>query len=189
MHTNDYLVIAGSTRPMRRSPAIARWVADLGDQMGDAPFRVIDLKDLGLGLDDEPGIPAKDDYVRETTRAWSALVQAAKGVVFVSPQYNWGYPAPLKNALDHLYNEWRGKPVMIVTYGQRGGGKCAHQLRQVAEGLNMRPAAIMPALKLTRAQVEANDGRVIPERDFVGDLGLVRQAFAEFGVQIEASQA
>ncbi len=54
---------------------------------------------------------------------------------------------------------------MIVTYGQRGGAKCAQQLRQVAEGLNMRIAETMPALKLTRDQIEANDGSVTPERD------------------------
>jgi NAD(P)H-dependent FMN reductase len=41
--------------------------------------------------------------------------------VFVSPQYNWGYPAPLKNAIDHLYKEWLGKPAVIVTYGGHGG--------------------------------------------------------------------
>ena len=68
MHTPSYIVIAGSTRPNRRSPVIAQWVAELGEQVASAPFRVIDLRDLGLQLDDEPGIPALHDYARETTR-------------------------------------------------------------------------------------------------------------------------
>ncbi len=62
-------------------------------------------------------------------------------IVFVSPQYNWGYPAPLKNAIDHLYKEWAGKPAMIVTYGGHGGSKCAAQLRQAFAEL---AAAIPP---------------------------------------------
>ena len=46
-------------------------------------------------------------------------------------QYNWGYPAALKNALDYLYRSWNGKPAMIVSYGSHGGGKGAAQLKQV----------------------------------------------------------
>jgi NAD(P)H-dependent FMN reductase len=58
--------------------------------------------------------------------------------VFVFPQYNWGYPAVLKNALDLPYHEWAEKPVGLVTYGSRGGGLAATQLRQVLRGLHMR---------------------------------------------------
>ncbi len=43
------------------------------------------------------------------------------------PQYNWGYPAVLKNALDYLYREWRDKPASFITYGTRGGTKAAEQ--------------------------------------------------------------
>ena len=60
------------------------------------------------------------------------------GFVFVFPQYNWGYPAPLKNALDFLYFEWRDKPATTVTYGTRGGNRGADQLRGVLDGLHMR---------------------------------------------------
>jgi hypothetical protein len=56
----------------------------------------------------------------------------------VFPQYNWGYPAVLKNALDFLYHEWANKPAGLVTYGSRGGGLAATQLRQVLQGLHMR---------------------------------------------------
>jgi NAD(P)H-dependent FMN reductase len=166
MHANSFLVIAGSTRPTRRSPVIARWVARLGDALDDAPFHVIDLCDLGLGFDDEPGIPAMHDYVRASTRNWSELVMAARGVVFVAPQYNWGYPAPLKNAIDHLYREWRDKPALIVTYGSRGGGKCGAQLREVLGGLKLRLTEAMPALSLSRERIEADDGEVDPVQDF-----------------------
>jgi NAD(P)H-dependent FMN reductase len=74
---------------------------------------------------------------------------------------------------------------VIVTYGGHGGGKCAMQLRQVAEGLNMRPVRTMPALRIPRALIEANDGSVEPARDFADDLPDVRQAFAELKVELE----
>jgi NAD(P)H-dependent FMN reductase len=180
MHTNDYLVIAGSTRPTRRSPAIAQWVAALGNAAGEGAFRVIDLRDLGLGLDDEPGIPAAGQpYASAATQGWSELIQAAKGVVFVSPQYNWGYPAGLKNAIDHLYHEWRGKPVLIVTYGSHGGNKCAAQLREVLTGMKVSLTAAMPGLKLSQERIEANDGVVDPDVDFASHRDEVVAGLAE----------
>ena len=167
MHTVNYLVIAGSTRPNRRSPVIAQWVAALGDELGSGSFRVIDLRDLNLDLDNEPGIPAAGAaYASAATRNWSELVSGAKGIVIVTPQYNWGYPAALKNAIDHLYREWRDKPVLIVTYGGHGGGKCGAQLREVLGGMGVRLTDLTPGLRLARARIEANDGEVDPGSDF-----------------------
>jgi NAD(P)H-dependent FMN reductase len=184
MHANDYLVVAGSTRPIRRSPAIAQWVADLGNAAlgksgGEGTFGVLDLRDLDLRLDDEPGVPAIHDYVSSATRRWSELVADAKGVVIVTPQYNWGYPAVLKNAIDHLYREWKGKPVLIVSYGSQGGGKCAAQLREVMGGMGVRLAEATPGLKLGRDRVAANDGAVEPETDFAEQRAEVIAALAE----------
>jgi NAD(P)H-dependent FMN reductase len=166
-------VISASTRPTRINPAIARWV------MAQAPagleLELLDLVDWPLPMDDEPHIPAAGrGYDHPHTQAWSDKIATAGAYVFVTPQYNWGYPAPLKNALDHLHAEWTGKPAMIVSYGFHGGGKCAGQLRQVLDGLRMRPAATMPALTLpeemkTGAGVElalASFGPAIPS---VGD--------------------
>ena len=189
MHTHHYLVIAGTTRPLRRSPAVAQWIAGLGEGVADAEFRVVDLQDLGLGLDDDPGIPAIGAYVRETTRAWSKLVSAAAGVVFVTPQYNWGYPAPLKNAIDHLYREWKGKPALIVTYGGHGGGRCAGQLREVLTGMNLNLTTTMPALHLARARIEADDGVVEPHVDFENHLEELRVALRELIALAKAETA
>lgn len=179
MTFSGVLVIAGSTRSTRRSPLIAQWVADLGREASGLSFRVVDLLDLGLALDDEPGIPAKDGYTRASTTAWSEQVSAAAAVVFVTPQYNWGYPAALKNAIDHLYREWRDKPAVIISYGGHGGGKCATQLREVLTGLKMRLTTVMPALPLSRERIEANDGRVDPAEDFSAQREDVLRAIAE----------
>lgn len=104
----------------------------------------LDLRDLDLvALAQEPRVPAHikkvpDDYAHTVTREWSAKVSASAAFVIVTPQYNWGYPAPLKQALDSLYWEWRNKPVAVVSYGGRGGGKCNAQLREVLSGLRMQ---------------------------------------------------
>src|ERR1700677_2561553 len=112
IHAPKTLVIVGSTRARRICPQIAEWVAQIGRETLPGPIEVVDLKAWPLPMDDEPGIPAGHPYVFDHTHAWSRKVSEGDAFVFVSPQYNWGYPAPLKNALDHLYKEWSGKPAM-----------------------------------------------------------------------------
>jgi NAD(P)H-dependent FMN reductase len=179
IHTLPILVIAGSLRPRRIAIQIADWVAEVGRETTRAAFEVVDLKDWPLPMDDEPGVPAGGHYEFEHTRAWSRKIAAAEAFVFVTPQYNWGYPAALKNALDHLYSEWAGKPAMIVTYGGHGGVRCAEQLQQVCEGLHMSPLATKPAMKLPRALIEGNSGAIEPAVEFASHLGELRRAFGE----------
>jgi len=179
IHASKILVIIGSTRAIRICPQIAHWVAQTGRETIRGAFEVVDLKDWPLPMDDEPGIPAAHDYVFDHTKAWSRKISEGDAIVFVTPQYNWGYPAALKNALDHLYKEWSGKPAMIVTYGGHGGSRCAEQLRQVLEGLKMKPVATMPAFKLAREQIEANAGDIDPAAAFADHLEVLRLAFAE----------
>ncbi len=86
-------------------------------------------------------------YHQPHTQTWSQLISSHDAFIFITPQYNWGYPAALKNAIDYLFNEWKGKPALIVSYGGHGGGKAAAQLRVVLEGgLDMRIVGPMPGL-------------------------------------------
>ncbi|WWD19885.1 hypothetical protein CI109_104354 [Kwoniella shandongensis] len=73
-------------------------------------------------------------YSDESIRKWSKTVLGWDGLIVLSPQYNWGYPAPLKNAFDHLFNEWNGLPVAIATLGGHGGSKAHEQLKVVLGG-------------------------------------------------------
>ncbi len=149
---------------------------------------ILDLKDWPLPMDDEPGVPAAHPYENEHTRAFGRKIAAAGGFVFVTPQYNWGYPAPLKNALDHLYKEWSGKPAMIVSYGSHGGGRCARQLRQVLKGLNMKPVAAMPGLKLSRDTIKANAGSVDAARVFAQHGRALRRGFLQLNATLEGKR-
>jgi len=178
-HASPTLVIAGSLRPRRIAPQVAHWVAQIGREATGGAFEVIDLKDWPLPMDDEPEVPHGGRYAFEHTRAWSRKIGGAGAYVFVTPQYNWGYPAPLKNALDHLYTEWAGKPAMIVTYGGHGGERCGEQLQQVCEGLRMKPIATRTALTLPRAHIEANSGQIDPAAAFGAHVEDLKQAFGE----------
>ncbi|KIW88933.1 uncharacterized protein Z519_10417 [Cladophialophora bantiana CBS 173.52] len=103
---------------------------------------LIDLTDHPLPFFNEPGIPQLItdplDYTHEHTRAWSKVITSHGAFIFVTPQYNWGYPANLKNAIDYLFNEWVGKPAMVVSYGGHGGGQSAGQLKQVLGAVRMK---------------------------------------------------
>ena len=178
IHASTVLVITGSVRARRIGLDIAKWVAEIGRGAIAGRIEVVDLKDWPLPMDDEPGVPAAHGYAFAHTSAWSAKVSQADAFVFVTPQYNWGYPAPLKNALDHLYKEWSGKPAMIVSYGSRGGGKCARQLRQVLKGLHMKPVAAMPGFRLSKESIKANSGVIDPERALAKHRKELRRGFA-----------
>ena len=131
-------VIIGSTRPSRICPGIAQWFQDVAQEHSPLRYELVDLAEVNLPFLDEPLMAALGQYEHEHTRAWSRMVSSYGGFVFVFPQYNWGYPAPLKNALDFLYAEWSGKSASYVTYGTRGGNRGARQIREVLAGLDMR---------------------------------------------------
>ncbi|KAJ6136538.1 NADPH-dependent FMN reductase [Penicillium capsulatum] len=91
--------------------------------------------------------------------------------------YNWSIPASLKNALDYLFHEWKGKAAGIVSYGSRGGGKAAEHLRGILTGLRMRVVSTAPGLpvKYTGLPVgEAEERFMVDERDLEGwkDAGV-----------------
>lgn len=182
------LLVMGSTRAGRNCPAITAWVEAIGRACVDVEYETVDLADWPLPMDDEPVIPALGDYRQPHTRAWSGKVREAGAVVFVTPQYNWGYPAVLKNAIDHLYREWRDKPTVIVTYGGHGGTRCSRQLRRVAAALRMRVVATTPALVLPDAVIRQG-AALDPDRDFRASAPAVRQAFSELAMQIEGRES
>jgi NAD(P)H-dependent FMN reductase len=149
-------VVVGSNRPRRICPEIAEWVRSTAATDSTLAFETIDLREVALPFLDETEMAALGVYEHEHTRSWSRLVSSYDGFVFVFPQYNWGYPAVLKNALDFLYAEWRDKPAGLVTYGSRGGVRAAAQLQVVLQGLHMRNTATNPALTTNGSQLRDN---------------------------------
>ncbi len=122
-------VIIGSTRPNRVGEGVARWIFELLSQRQDAQFELVDLKDFNLPLLDEPGIPSMGNYTQAHTLKWAAKISGFDAFVFVTPEYNHGTCAALKNALDFLYTEWNNKACGFVSYGGSGGTRAVEQLR------------------------------------------------------------
>src|SRR6202034_4677357 len=91
-----------------------------------------------LPMLEEPNRPRLGQYTKRHTKEWSAIIDAADAIVFVTPEYNYGYPASIKNAIDYLHREWNYKPVGFVSYGGIAAGTRAVQpLTQVLTTLRM----------------------------------------------------
>ncbi|NGM13081.1 GNAT family N-acetyltransferase [Verrucosispora sioxanthis] len=157
MSSNDstplrVLVITASTRPGRLGPAITDWFVRTvrSDAASDAiTVDVADLAEVALPLLDEPEHPASGSYRHEHTRRWSRTVAAADAFVVVTPEYNFGMPAVLKNAFDFLYHEWAWKPVAFVSYGNTSAGtRSAQMAKQVVTTLRMMPIGATVALRI-----------------------------------------
>src|SRR5436305_454845 len=133
-------VIIGSTRPGRAGLPIAQWFVERARAHGGFEVEVADLAEIALPLMDEPNHPRLHRYTQQHTKDWSARIDRADAVVMVTPEYNYGYPAALKNAIDYLHEEWRDKPVGFVSYGGVAAGtRAVQQLKQVVTTLRMMP--------------------------------------------------
>ena len=156
-------VIIGSTRPGRAGLPIAQWFAERARQHGGFTVETADLAEIDLPLFDEPNHPRLGKYTHQHTRDWSARIDRADAIVFVTPEYNYGYPAPLKNAIDYLHREWRYKPVGLVSYGGVSGGtRAAQMLKQVVTTVKMMPIPEAVSIPFV-AQRIGDDGRFQPD--------------------------
>ena len=153
------LVVVASTRPTRTGPAVADWFLAQVPADPDLEVDVADLAEIALPFLDEPVDAHSGSYVHAHTLAWSARVDAADAVVLVMPEYNRGYTAPLKNALDYLADEWRDKPVGFVSYGMSSGGmRAVEAITPVVVALGMVPVA--SAVTVHLRQRLGDDGRL-----------------------------
>lgn len=106
-------IISPSVRKGRNSHRIALYVNKLITETGLAEAEIIDLAryefpvfNERLKYQDSPG---------DNTLEFAGKIRSSDGVVIIAPEYNGGYPASLKNAIDLLTDEWRKKPVAFVT--------------------------------------------------------------------------
>jgi NAD(P)H-dependent FMN reductase len=134
------MIIVASTRPGRVGLPVSEWFEARALGQGDFDIDLADLKEIDLPFLDEPKHPRLREYEHQHTKEWSARVEAADAFVFVMPEYNYGFNAPLKNALDYLNVEWNYKPVGLVSYGGVAAGtRAAQMIKQVVTTLKMMP--------------------------------------------------
>ena len=155
-------VIIGSTRPGRVGPAVADWIIERARARGDFEVAVTDLAELNLPMFDEPNHPRLHQYVHQHTKDWSAIVEASDAFIFVIPEYNYGFNAATKNAIDYLNSEWLNKPAGIGSYGAVAAGtRAAQMLKQVLSALKVVPVLDSVNIPFIREKLD-EDGRLKP---------------------------
>jgi NAD(P)H-dependent FMN reductase len=135
-------VIVGSTREGRFSEKPARWILQHLKQRDDVDARLLDLRDFPMPFFDQPltpAMPGRPAFEHEVVRKWTAAIAQSDGFVFVTPEYNFGPAAVLKNAIDWVYPEWHRKPASFVSYGSAGGVRSVQQLREIMIELQIAP--------------------------------------------------
>jgi NAD(P)H-dependent FMN reductase len=154
-------ILVGSVREGRKSLPIAQWVDARAALRNEFQTELVDLADWSLPMfafAKPPAIGLSEDAAQ---RRWAAKISAADGYIFISPEYNHGPSAVLKNALDHLYAEWNRKPAAFVSFGNTGGARAVEQLRGVA--IELRMALLGEAVHIFNAGDKIADAR------FAGD--------------------
>jgi NAD(P)H-dependent FMN reductase len=157
------MIIVASTRPGRVGIPMAEWIRDVTLRHGG--FESVDFADLAeidLPFMNEPHHPRLHKYTHQHTRDWSARVAPADAFVVVTPEYNYGMTAPLKNAIDYLHREWAYKPVAFVSYGGVAAGTRSVQMTKLVM-TTLRMFALFEAVYVPFVhQFIGADGRVQP---------------------------
>ncbi len=109
-------IILGSTRPKRFSEKPGKWIFEELTKREGVEAELLDLRDYPLPFFNEPVSPTRlnGQYSSDVATKWVNKIAEADGYILVTPEYNHGYPAVLKNALDYPYNEWNNKSVAFV---------------------------------------------------------------------------
>ena len=132
-------IVIGSTREGRFGDKPAHWVHEIAKQRTDLVVELIDLRDHPLPFFNEPMSPAWAPVKNEAAQRWAGKLAALDGLIAVTPEYNHGPSAVLKNAFDYAYKEFIRKPIGFVGYGGVGAARAVEQLRLVATELQMAP--------------------------------------------------
>jgi NAD(P)H-dependent FMN reductase len=178
------LIVIASTRPGRVGLPVANWFGGRATEHAGFEIEVVDLAELALPLLDEPKHPRLRQYTKDHTRAWSATVDAVDAFVFVTAEYNYGYPAALKNAIDYLHHEWQYKPVGFVSYGGVAAGtRSVQQLKQVVTALRLMPTAASVNIPfvtqfLNDGVIKGNDVMIQAASDMLDELLALQAALA-----------
>lgn len=134
-------IILASIRDNRFGDKPAAWIMEQAKTVEGITVELLDLRDYQLPLFAEGVSPAyvEGEYNTPEVNRWANKIAESDAFIIVTPEYNHGYPASLKNNIDYLYKEWNNKPVCFVSYGSTGGARVIQQLREVSIELQMAP--------------------------------------------------
>jgi NAD(P)H-dependent FMN reductase len=114
-------IVSSSVRKGRKSHHVALYLKNYLTEKHLASVEILDLKEYSFPVFTE----ALKNQTLPTPEVldFAGKIRSADGIIIVTPEYNGGYPASLKNVIDLLYDEWHGKPISIATVsaGDFGG--------------------------------------------------------------------
>ncbi|HYD11065.1 MAG TPA: NAD(P)H-dependent oxidoreductase [Acidimicrobiales bacterium] len=177
-------VIVASTRPGRVGRAVGEWFAGEAETEGTFDVELVDLAEVALPFFDEPKHPRLREYEHDHTKRWSATIERADAFAFVMPEYNFGYTAPLKNAIDFLWHEWNDKAVVLVGYGGVSAGTRAMQtIKPTLTSVKLHAVAEVPIPFVTKVidggTVTPNEAMRNGARAAIAELARVDEALAK----------
>jgi NAD(P)H-dependent FMN reductase len=135
-------VIVGSTREGRFSEKPARWIMQHLKKRAGVDARLLDLRDFPMPFFDQPltpAMPGRAAFEHKVVQKWTTAIGVSDGFIFVTPEYNYGTSAVLKNAIDWVYPEWHRKAACFVSYGSAAGVRAVQQLRETMIELQIAP--------------------------------------------------
>lgn len=149
-------IISSTVRPGRKGPIVAKWITDLATENGNFNVELLDLGEINLPMMNEPNHPSLKKYQHEHSKWWSAKIEEADAFIFVTAEYDYNYPAPLRNALEYLSQEWSYKAAGVVSYGGVSGGTRA--LNSLKNDLaSLKVVALTEAVNFPFFQNNIND--------------------------------
>ncbi|HVB97331.1 MAG TPA: NAD(P)H-dependent oxidoreductase [Chloroflexota bacterium] len=158
-------VIVGSTRATRFADTIVRWFNSQVEQRDDLTLDVIDLRDTPLPTVQQSESMAGSNYVSPDVQRFAARLGIADAFLVVTPEYNHGYPASLKLAIDSVHQEWKAKPVGFISYGGSSGGlRAVEQLRTVFSEMHTVTVRDAVSFHFARTQFDDNGEPRDPNR-------------------------
>ena len=163
-------VISSTVRPGRKGPIVAKWIAGLAAGNEDFEVELLDLGEVDLPLMNESNHPSLKKYEHAYTKAWSAKIEDADAFIFVTAEYDYNYPAPLRNALEYLFHEWAYKAAGLVSYGGISAGTRAWLSLKNDLG-TFRMVPIIESVNIPFFTKYIND-----DDEFVADDNLIKAA-------------
>lgn len=172
-------IVVASTRPERFAPVVADWFRGMVAARPEFAAGVLDLREFTLPVElvETPEVDA-----------FRARLAAADAFAVVTSEYNHGYPASLKTALDSAKHEWRAKPIGFVSYGGLSGGlRAVEQLRQVVAELHM--VSVRESVSFAQAKRRFDATGATDDKAAVDACGRMLGQLAWWGRTLRAARA
>src|SRR3569833_2087650 len=167
-------IISSTVRPGRKGPIIVKWITDLAKASGNFDVEFLDLGEINLPLMNEAVHPIMKQYEHEHTKQWSAKIDEADAFIFVTAEYDYSYPASLKNALEYLVHEWAYKPAGIVSYSAGAFAGVRGVMSLKSDLLSLKNIALAEGVNIPSYNQFINeDGEFIPNELLTRSAGVM----------------